>query len=53
MVLKIKSLPSFERRDHVDFKYIIYTWLVLGKKAAKSWYKHENYHKCSLCGGEQ
>ena len=23
MVLKIKSLPSFEKGDHVDFKYII------------------------------
>ena len=23
MVLKIKSIPSFERRDHADFKYII------------------------------
>ena len=38
MVLKIKSLPSFEREDHVESKYIIRTelWLFeIPKKGAK------------------
>ena len=38
MVLKIKSLPSFERRDHVDFKYIInmsFDFFKIPKKGAK------------------
>ena len=35
MVLKIKSLPSFERRDHVEFKYILENEFWLSESAKK------------------
>ena len=38
MVLKIKSIPSFERGDHVESKYIIkmsFDFFKIPKKGAK------------------